>query len=177
MTRLPWLRRISQTLPLFKTVGRGCLHAINLACILHLFKENIGSPCFSYGPSMLPTLETEGEVLIESIITHRLAPLARGEIVSLKSPYDPNKFICKRVIGLPGDIVCVDPTGLAAPSMEHVVVPKGHVWIAGDNLALSTDSRDYGPVAMALIRGRIVARIFPFSRFKLFRPEATYIDD
>ena len=110
---------------------------------------------------MLPTFETSGEVAIESIVSHRLAPynLTRGELVSLKSPVKPNRIICKRIIGLPGDVVCVDPTGLKAPSVEHVVVPKGHIWIAGDNAACSTDSRDYGPVSMGLIRGRIIARV------------------
>ena len=110
---------------------------------------------------MLPTFETSGEIAIESIVSYRLAPnnLTRGELVSLKSPMKPNRIICKRIIGLPGDVVCVDPTGLKAPSAEHVVVPKGHVWIAGDNAACSTDSRDYGPVSMGLIRGRIIAKV------------------
>lgn len=113
------------------------------------------------GPSMLPTFETSGEVAIESILSHRLAPynLIRGELISLKSPVKPNRIICKRIIGLPGDVVCVDPTGSKAPSVEHVIVPKGYIWIAGDNTACSTDSRDYGPVSMGLIRGRIIARV------------------
>ncbi|KAF8845259.1 LexA/Signal peptidase [Paxillus ammoniavirescens] len=160
-------------------LGLGCLHAVNLACLLHLFKENVGSPCLTYGPSMLPTFESTGEIAIESIISHRLAPqsLARGELISLKSPINPNRIICKRVIGLPGDTICVDPTGLKAPTTEHVFIPKGHIWIAGDNTSCSTDSRDYGPVSAALIRGRIVARVFPFNRFKIFTPDATYIDE
>ena len=146
---------------------------------------------------MLPTFETSGEIAIESIASHRLAPynLTRGELVSLKSPMKPDRIICKRIIGLPGDVVCVDPTGLKAPSGEHVVVPKGHVWIAGDNAACSTDSRDYGPVSMGLIRGRIIARVcmlplyvtqecvnlsrqvFPFNRFQVFTYGGTYIDE
>jgi inner membrane protease subunit 1 len=116
---------------------------------------------------MLPTFEPTGEIAIESIISHRLAPqsLARGELISLKSPINPNRIICKRVIGLPGDTICVDPTGLKASTTEHVFIPKGHIWIAGDNTSCSTDSRDYGPVSAALIRGRIVARVrcFPLT--------------
>jgi inner membrane protease subunit 1 len=110
---------------------------------------------------MLPTLNNSGELVIESILPHRLFPnhLARGELITLISPINPSRIICKRVIGLPGDIICVDPMGLKVPSTEHVVVPKGHVWIAGDNAAWSTDSRDYGPVSMALVRGRIAARV------------------
>ncbi|KAF8559267.1 signal peptidase I family protein [Imleria badia] len=128
---------------------------------------------------MLPTFETSGEIAFESIASHRLAScnLTRGELVSLRSPMKPNRIICKRIIGLPGDIVCVDPTALKAPSEEHVVVPKGHVWIAGDNAACSTDSRDYGPVSMGLIRGRIIARVFPLNRFQVFTHGGTYIDE
>lgn len=38
-------------------------------------------------------------------------------------------------------------------------VPAGHVWVGGDNLSNSNDSRMYGPVAMGLIRGRVFAKV------------------
>ncbi|KAG2368234.1 signal peptidase I family protein [Suillus spraguei] len=130
------------------------------------------------GPSMLPTLDNSGELVVESILPHRLFPnhLGRGELITLTSPLDPSRIICKRVIGLPGDVVCVDPTGLKAHSTEHVVVPKGHVWVVGDNAAWSRDSRDYGPVSMALVRGRLSARIYPLDRFTIFSKTTTYIE-
>jgi inner membrane protease subunit 1 len=113
------------------------------------------------GISMLPTLASSGELVIENILTYRLFPndLKRGDLITLKSPLDPSRIICKRILGLPGDIVCVDPTGISAPSTEHVIVPKGHVWIIGDNAAYSRDSRTYGPVSMSLIRGKLYARV------------------
>jgi inner membrane protease subunit 1 len=113
------------------------------------------------GPSMLPTLAESGEIVIENTLTYRLFPnsLSRGELITLVSPLNPSRIACKRVIGLPGDWVCVDPTGLKAPSGEHVLVQKGHVWIAGDNPACSNDSRDHGPLSMALIRGKLFARV------------------
>jgi inner membrane protease subunit 1 len=77
---------------------------------------------------------------------------------------------------LPGDVVCVDPTGQLAPSTEHVVVPKGHIWVSGDNAADSRDSRMYGPVPMALIHGRLFARVWPPSAMTIFRNPTTYID-
>lgn len=40
----------------------------------------------------------------------------------------------------------------AEPQM--IQVPEGHVWLEGDNLSWSRDSRFYGPVPMALIKGR-----------------------
>lgn len=108
---------------------------------------------------MLPTLADSGEMVIENCFTYRFFPIARGDLVTLKSPLDPERIVCKRVIGLPGDIVCVDPTGEKAPSSEHVVVTKGHVWIMGDNAAASRDSRVYGPVSIGLIQSKIVARV------------------
>lgn len=107
---------------------------------------------------MLPTMSVTGEVVWENrmITPHRLS---RGDLVTYVSPLDPTRLVCKRLIGLPGDVVCVDPTGTLAPSTEHVVVPKNHVWLIGDNAAASRDSRVYGPVSMALIKGRLVARV------------------
>uniref|UniRef100_A0A4W5N872 Peptidase S26 domain-containing protein n=1 Tax=Hucho hucho TaxID=62062 RepID=A0A4W5N872_9TELE len=39
------------------------------------------------------------------------------------------------------------------------MVPKGHVWLEGDNLSNSADSRSYGPVPYALIRGRVCLKV------------------
>jgi inner membrane protease subunit 1 len=46
-----------------------------------------------------------------------------------------------------------------------VVVPKGHVWLQGDNLGNSTDSRQYGPVPYAMIKGRVLCRLYPDFKF------------
>ncbi len=45
-------------------------------------------------------------------------------------------------------------------------VPKGHCWIVGDNLVASRDSRDFGPVPLGLIRGKVIATVRPFSEIK-----------
>ncbi|KXN89847.1 Mitochondrial inner membrane protease subunit 1 [Leucoagaricus sp. SymC.cos] len=113
------------------------------------------------GPSMFPTLADSGELVIEDRLTLLLFPdrIARGDLVVLKSPIMPQRTVCKRVLGLPGDIVCVDPTGDKAPSTEHIMVPKGHIWISGDNAPYSRDSRDYGPVSMSLLQGKLLMRV------------------
>jgi len=38
-------------------------------------------------------------------------------------------------------------------------VPPGHIWLEGDNLIVSRDSREYGPLPLALVRGRAVAQV------------------
>lgn len=107
---------------------------------------------------MIPTMSLTGEMVVER---RWIKPkdITRGDLVTYISPLDPTRVVCKRVIGLPGDVVCVDPTGRMAPSTEHVVIPRGHVWLSGDNAEMSRDSRLYGPVSMALVRGKLVARV------------------
>ncbi len=107
---------------------------------------------------MFPTMSMTGEAALELkwIDPKRLR---RGDLVTYISPIDPTRRVCKRVTGLPGDIICVDPTGEYAPSTEHVVVPRNHIWVTGDNLAWSRDSRMYGPVPLGLVKGRLYARV------------------
>ena len=114
------------------------------------------------GPSMLPTFSPNTEWIVEDTLSVRLfpRPLKRGELAVFNSPRVPSAQICKRVIGLPGDVVCVDPTGQRGEAMreQYVRVPEGHVWLAGDNAAASRDSRDYGPVPIGLVHSRVVAK-------------------
>ena len=42
---------------------------------------------------------------------------------------------------------------------KTITVPTGHVWLSGDNLANSTDSRNYGPVPLGCLRGKILMRV------------------
>ncbi|KAF8203085.1 signal peptidase I family protein, partial [Pholiota molesta] len=116
---------------------------------------------------MLPTFATSGEIILEDrfSIRHLNAPLVRGDLIVIESPIHRGRMVCKRLLGLPGDVVCVDPTGECAPSTEHIRVPEGHVWISGDNAAWSRDSRVYGPVPIALVKGRIIAKVWPPHKF------------
>lgn len=38
-------------------------------------------------------------------------------------------------------------------------VPQGHVWLEGDNASNSTDSRAYGPVPLAMVRGKVLFKV------------------
>ena len=80
----------------------------------------------------------------------------------------------KRVIGMPGDFVSVLTPGKRPEQLEDmdavggelreeiIQVPEGHCWIAGDNLDWSRDSRVYGPVPLALVKGKVVAILWPW---------------
>lgn len=110
------------------------------------------------GSSMLPTLNPHGDILLQESLSVRRNPprLDRGDLVISISPVDPSRLICKRLIGLPGDTICIDPT---TPTTKHVLIPPGHVWLQGDNFMNSRDSRMYGPVPMGLLRARVIARV------------------
>lgn len=81
----------------------------------------------------------------------------------VRSPMNPNTFICKRIVALPGDSVKM--------SFFSKTVPNGHVWLLGDNRSNSTDSREFGALPIGLIIGRVIYRVWPFSRIKKFKSE------
>ncbi|MCJ1446272.1 MAG: hypothetical protein MMC23_006777 [Stictis urceolatum] len=49
---------------------------------------------------------------------------------------------------------------------KWVQVPEGHCWLEGDDPPWSKDSRDYGPVPLGLIKGKVVARARPIRAMK-----------
>ncbi|KAF0462333.1 mitochondrial inner membrane protease subunit 1 [Gigaspora margarita] len=131
---------------------------IRAFCTIHITNEYIIEITQCLGPSMLPTLNMVGDFIALERITHRLKLLEIGDVVVCVTPTDPWRSVCKRIIGMPGDRVCIDPT---AANRRYITVPSGHVWIQGDNMSNSTDSRNYGPVPYALIKGRVFARVWP----------------
>lgn len=85
-------------------------------------------------------------------------PLA-GDVVLARHPEEEDKTIVKRIIAKGGTRLCVpmplDPGH--GVHVDHIAdVPEGHVWLAGDNMTYSYDSRDYGPVPYKLLMGRVV---------------------
>ncbi|KAJ0056183.1 hypothetical protein NL108_003484 [Boleophthalmus pectinirostris] len=131
-------------------------YTIQYGCIAHCAFEYIGEFVVCSGPSMEPTIVSHDIVFSERMSRH-LYKIQKGDIVIAKSPYDPTMNICKRVIGLEGDMVSTR----SDICTSHTYVPKGHVWLEGDNLRNSTDSRNYGPVPYGLIRGRVCLKLWP----------------
>lgn len=43
-------------------------------------------------------------------------------------------------------------------------VPPGHIYLGGDNLPWSRDSRSFGPVPLGLVNGKVIARVWPFDK-------------
>ena len=136
------------------------------------------------GPSMEPTLH-DAERLFVNKIVYRLHDPRRQDIVVFGYPRDPNRDFIKRVIGLPGDTVemrdgrvyingdFLEESYIAFPDHHSttgpIEVPEGHVFVLGDNRRNSEDSRYFGPVPLANIRGKAFLLYWPLSRFGLAR--------
>lgn len=90
------------------------------------------------GMSMAPTLQP-GDRLLVRRWPRRLAP---GALVVVAAPPAPRRLVVKRVVSVRG----------------------AQVTVRGDNPEASTDSRTYGPVPRAALRGRVVYRYAPPER-------------
>lgn len=165
--------------------------------------------------SMKPTLEVNDNILVNRLQPN-IIPIQQGDIIVFKDtqnwmdlppitktptlletissfimlsePAD-NKYLIKRVIGLPGQTVaCCDADGkitvngkplnekylpkdtLPSEIEFSVKVPQDSVWVMGDNRSNSSDSRYHQNVNGGFINyndiiGRAFVRTLPFSNF------------
>ncbi|PNF15314.1 Mitochondrial inner membrane protease subunit 1 [Cryptotermes secundus] len=141
-------------------------YMVQYGCITHCALEYIGDFVICTGPSMEPTIYTD-DILLTEHITPRFQRIKKGDIIIAKSPSNPRIHICKRVAGMPGDKVLV--------GFSSQVVPRGHVWLEGDNRNNSADSRIYGPVPQGLIRGRALCRVWPPKEIKMLTHKETQV--
>ncbi|XP_073263234.1 mitochondrial ATP-independent inner membrane protease subunit 1a isoform X3 [Populus alba] len=113
-----------------------------------------------YGPSMLPTLNLTGDVLLVEHVSHRFQKVGPGDVVLVRSPLDPTKMVTKRIVGMEGDQINFLPDPSITDICRTIMVPKGHIWIQGDNMYASCDSRHYGPVPYGLVQGKLFFRVY-----------------
>lgn len=120
----------------------------------------------------------------------------RGDVIIFQSELvnedtGGDKLLIKRVIGLPGDTICIKneqvylngeqlhedyirdgytPAVEIPLEGETYTVPEDHYFCMGDNRAVSVDSRysEVGCITEDQIMGKAVLRLFPFNKIQTF---------
>lgn len=77
----------------------------------HVCTEFFYLPTGAYGVSMLPTLNSSGDLLLISKLYRKGRKVEVGDLVSYKHPLRPGEFAIKRVLGLAGDFVLMYTPG------------------------------------------------------------------
>lgn len=130
--------------------------------------------------AMEPTLLIGDQILVDKK-AHRLDALTRKDIIVFKFPKDPSKDYVKRIIGLPGEtlviidkelfingallkenyVIHADPLIYPSSSQPRdnfgpIKIPKGHLFVMGDNRDQSFDSRYWGFVEESKVKGKVI---------------------
>lgn len=186
---------------LLKDAKRIASLSIRTIAGLHLFTSTLFEISQTEGASMLPTVQASGDFCVVDKRYKNGNGIEMGDIIVARKPTQPESWVCKRITGMPGDVVIIDPSrynierlkekyGIEggnfgfkgegetefssrfkeiklsksgydrSPFDQFIIVPDGHVWVTGDNLSDSVDSRTYSVLPMGLIGGKIIIGIY-----------------
>ena len=134
------------------------------------------------GESMMPTLNDKDNLWVDKL-SYTFGDPKRFDVIIFN--YNEDTTYVKRIIGLPGETVCIDrdgkiyindkllvedygkekisPNNLGRAS-QPVLLGEGEYFVLGDNRNNSSDSRwaDVGNVQREDIVGKVLLRIYPF---------------
>lgn len=155
--------------------------------IVTLMRQFVFTPTTVRGESMLPSLEDGNRIILSKMTT-----INRFDEVVFHATDSSDSYV-KRVIGLPGDtiemkndVLYINEKAVDEPYLDEFKnnlqgrerltedftlknltgkqkVPKGQMFVLGDNRLYSKDSRIFGFVPMDRIIGEVKLRIWPIS--------------
>jgi signal peptidase I len=166
------VRRAARRHPLLITL-------LALALLFLCIRWLVAEPFVIQSGSMQPTLHPGDHVIVDKLAYRRGAP-ARGDLIVFRRPRT-GEIMLKRLVAVGGDQVGIEDGVLhvngrawAEPFVNHrlvdsvyfgpVRVPRGSVFVMGDQRNDSVDSRAFGPVPTSRILGRADVRIWPPAR-------------
>lgn len=158
---------------------------IAITALLYLGIHAAVEPRLVLGQSMEPTLHTGEYVMLDKVSYHFHQP-ERGDIVVFKYPYAPDEDYIKRVIGLPGDHVVVQDGHVyvdgrrlteryianAPDYTDDKVVPRGYLYVLGDDRDNSSDSHEWGLLPERDLVGRAMFSLWPLPDLTWFQRPA-----
>lgn len=129
--------------------------------------------------SMLPALEVGDRILANKLVYLFSRP-ERGDIAVFQSVEDEEQTLIKRVVGVRRDKVqvrqgtlYVNDVAQEEPYLNEqmsrvnyapIRIPKGYVFVMGDNRNNSADSRVFGPLPLENVEGKAFARFWPLPK-------------
>jgi signal peptidase I len=136
------------------------------------------------GESMFPTFTTDDQILFSKLSTYSPLSYQRGDIVVCRfgkqggmTEYaqDNTATYIKRIIAIEGDIVEIMDGKIFVndedvtlhywgdveieDSLLRLKIPKGHVFVVGDNVNNSIDSRIVSSIPYSNILGKVIYKI------------------
>ena len=144
------------------------------------------------GNSMYPNFKDKEQLVAEKI-SIKSKGLKRGDIAILKHPFQKDKLLIKRVIGLPGEKIKIEGgyVFINGEKLEESYLPENTYTkggktleegfeytirdnsyvVMGDNRGESTDSREWGYVNKDLFVGKGVLIYYPISELRIIKGE------
>lgn len=157
-SRRRWPLRVRLSVVLLIVVAVGALTNLCVATVV-----------YQASGAMQPTFPIGTRMLVDKLGFH-VTGLHRGDVVVVDVPGATT--MVKRVAGLPGDAMGCTPTNsltrngvvvaaLGSQPCRPVTVRAGDLYLLGDDLLTSNDSRDFGPVPQSAVVGRVVGKVWP----------------
>ncbi|WP_409290587.1 signal peptidase I [Peribacillus sp. SCS-37] len=143
-----------------------------------IIKQFLFTPVTVKGDSMIPTFHDSNRIIVT-----KWNKIHRFDMVVFHAPDKKEDYI-KRVIGLPGDKIEAKHDVLYINGKKYkegyvnknkadsflgdeitgtftMTVPKGKLFVMGDNRGNSTDSRIFGPIEEDSVIGKVQFRFYP----------------
>lgn len=163
---------------------------VTVGVLFVIIKSFFIQPFLVQQESMLPTFKPFDYIIVDRFTYKFIEEPRRGDVVVFKSgPENGNKYLIKRIVGLPNEEIMVDGTTTRIINQEHpegIILDEKYVvnldertkktmrlseteyFMLGDNRPVSLDSRQIGPIKRDQIVGRTLFRLYPFSQISLF---------
>lgn len=160
-----------------------------IAVVIAVLITQVVKPTVIKESSMEPTMYENNYVLLNRQ-AYNIGEPKRGDIIvfhtGLKRDDGKEKLLIKRVVGLPGEKVSIMDgkvyindveikedyikDGATDGYIEGSIVPKGELFVMGDNRYVSVDSRleQVGTVKINDVVGKAMIRLYPFDQIRTF---------